>query len=426
MKRLNNPTFLFYPLFHIFDRYILLSNKIFFMKGNFLNRRKFLVLTGTGSIAVTFRSFSNLILGKSGSQTQLQTQLQAKPATNIGDAAKVPRNTSSMPGKFPGKVVHVKNTKAVVNDEPVESEAFRMIEKGLLNLTGQKNLKEAWRTFISPGDRIGLKVNPVAGKTLATSHAVVRSVIKQLIESGIDKEHIIIWDRREMELWDCGFTPENYPGIKIMGTEQQDANGSFYDKDGKLYGERNIDKDWYYYADVEMEYDKETMPYMVNGGKYSYFSKIVTQELDKIINIPILKNAGGSITNAMKNLAFGSVSNTGRLHAKLWNDTCAEVCAFAPLRDKVVLNICDGLKGCFNGGPGANPQFFCNYNSILVASDAVALDRIAYDIVAEKRIAEGLQKAATPQVLTLLTMSAALGLGISDKEKIELTVIDQG
>jgi hypothetical protein len=209
-----------------------------------------------------------------------------------------------------------------------------------------------------------------------------------------------------------------------MGTEQQDGNGSFYDKDGKLYGEKNIDKEWFYYADVEMEYDKETMPYMVNGGKYSYFSKIVTQRLDKIINIPILKNAGGSITNALKNLAFGSVSNTGRLHAKLWNDTCADVCAFAPLRDKVVLNICDALKGCFNGGPGANPQFFCIYNSILVATDPVALDRIAYDIVVEKRIAEGLQKAPTPQVLEFLTMATALELGISDKDKINLNVVE--
>jgi uncharacterized Fe-S center protein len=84
------------------------------------------------------------------------------------------------------------------------------------------------------------------------------------------------------------------------------------------------------------------------------------------------------------------------------------------------------MKGCFNGGPGANPQFFCNYNSILVATDPVALDRIAYDIVAEKRIAEGLQKALTPQVLTFLAMAADLKLGVSDKERIDLNVIDLG
>jgi hypothetical protein len=94
------------------------------------------------------------------------------------------------------------------------------------------------------------------------------------------------------------------------------------------------------------------------------------------------------------------------------------------LRDKVVLNICDGLRGCFNGGPGANPQFICNFNSMLVSSDPVAIDRIGYDIIAEKRIAEGLQKAPVPESLTFLTMATDLGLGVSDKTKINLRVIE--
>jgi hypothetical protein len=388
------------------------------MKRNSFNRRKFVAILGAGSAALAIKPVSLLASGT--------VQNQAKPATNIKDADKIPRTPFSMPGIYPGKVILVKNTKSVLNDEPVEKEAYLMIEKAMLELSGQKNLKKAWRTFVNPGDKIGLKVNPVAGKLLYTSHAVVKSVIKQLTASGIDNKDIIIWDRREMELIDTGFTAENYPGITIMGTEQQDEKGSFIDKDGKLYGEKNIDKEQFYWADVEGEYDTETMPYMVNGGKYSYFSRIVTQKVDKIINIPILKNAGGSITNAMKNLAFGSVSNTGRLHAKLWNDTCAEVCAFSPLRDKVVLNICDGLRGCFNGGPGANPQFIYNYNSILVSSDPVAMDRIGYDIIAEKRITEGLQKAAAPESLTFLTMATTLGLGISDKEKIDLKTFDLG
>ncbi|MBN2609960.1 MAG: DUF362 domain-containing protein [Bacteroidales bacterium] len=349
-----------------------------------------------------------------------------KPLTNIADAAKTPRNKWSMPGAYPGRVISVKNTKAVINDEPVEEEAYLMIKEAMLSLTKQDSLEKAWGTFVSPGERIGLKVNPIGGRLLSTSHAVTRSVIKQLVESGIKKEHIVIWDRREMDLKETGFTSENYPGITIAGTELMDNSGSFYDKDGKLYGEANIDREWFYLADVEGEYDAETMPYMINGGKYSYFSKIVTRGLDKIINIPILKNAGSSITNAMKNLAYGAITNTGRLHARLWNDTCAEVCAFAPIRDKVVLNICDALRGCFNGGPGANPQFICNYNTILVATDPVALDRVAYDIVAQKRIAEGIQKSSTPELLTFLGMSSALGLGISDIDKIELTLADLG
>ena len=386
------------------------------MKRKTLNRRKFFTILGAGGAALAVKPLSG--------RTSDLMQTSSKPATNISDAVKTARTSSSMPGKFPGKVVVVKNKNAVVDDLPVEAVAYMMLQKSMLELTGQKNLENAWRMFVSPGEKIGLKVNPVAGKLLFTSHAVVKSVVKQLTESGIDKKDIIIWDRREMELKDTGFTRDNYPGITIRGTELQDEKGSFTDENGKLYGERNIDKEWYYWADVEGEYDAETMPYMVNGGKFSYFTKIVTQEIDKIINIPILKNAGGSITNAMKNLAFGSVSNTGRLHAKLWNDTCAEVCAFAPLRDKVVLNICDGLRGCFNGGPGANPQFICNYNSMLVSSDPVAIDRIGYDIIAEKRIAEGLQKAPVPESLTFLTMATDLGLGVSDKTKINLRVIE--
>ena len=386
------------------------------MKRRILNRRKFFTILGAGSAVLAIKPLSGF------SSNSVQTTL--KPATNISDAGKNPRTSASMPGKFPGKVVVVKNINSVVNDFPVEAVAYMMLQKSMIELTGQKNLKKAWRMFVNPGEKIGLKVNPVAGKLLFTSHAVVRSVVKQLTESGIDKKDIIIWDRRDMELKDTGFTKENYPGITIRGTEMQDEKGSFVDENGKLYGERNIDKNWYYWADVEGEYDAETMPYMVNGGKFSYFTKIVTQEVDKIINIPILKNAGGSITNAMKNLAFGSVSNTGRLHEKLWNDTCAEVCAFAPLRDKTVLNICDGLRGCFNGGPGANPQFICNYNSLLVSTDPVAMDRIGYDIIAEKRIAEGLQKAPAPESLTFLTMADSLGLGISDKNKIDLKMFE--
>jgi len=386
------------------------------MKDKSIDRRKFFNILGAGGAAM---AITPLVTRKSFAQ-----QSPSRPATNINDALKVPRKPESMPGKYPGTVVLIKHKDAVINDEPVEMAAYVMLQKAMLELTGQKNLAKAWRIFVNPGEKIGLKVNPVAGKLLSTSHAVVKSVVKQLTESGIDIKDIIIWDRREMELKDVGFTPQNYPGIKITGTEQQDEKGSFVDIEGKLYGERNIDREWYYWADVEGEYDSETMPYMVNGGKFSYFTKIITKEVDKIINIPVLKNAGGSITNAMKNLAFGSVSNTGRLHTSLWNETCAEVCAFAPLRDKVVLNISDGLRGCFNGGPAANAQFICNYNSLLVSSDPVAMDRIGYDIIAEKRIAEGIQNKAVPESLIFLAMATALGLGISDKSKIDLRMFD--
>lgn len=389
---------------------------------NNVNRRNFLRLAGAGAAAAAAAPVAQAL----GTATSLPATPQGKPDTNIADALKVPRNEKSMPGLFPGRVALVKNSSSVKENTIVEQEVYDMIARSMLELTGEKKLKKAWRRFVSPGERIGLKVNPVAGKSLSTSHEVVRSVIAQLEESGIDRSQLTIWDRREFELTDVGFTPENYPGIRIVGTEQMDKDGLYYGKDGKLYGEHMIDRDWYYWADVEGEYDEYTMPYMVNGGKYSYFTKIITQDLDKIINIPILKNAGATVTLALKNLAYGSVSNTGRLHAKLWNETCAQVCAFAPLRDKVVLNIVDGIKGCFNGGPGANPQFFCDYHTIITGSDPVAVDRIGYEIVLAKRIAEGLQKEGTPTALEFMLQAERLSLGVADRAGIDLREVITG
>ncbi len=348
----------------------------------------------------------------------------AKPATNINDALKHPRTETSMPGKFPGKVVQINHGNSIVENKIVYNAAYEMIAKGMLELTGAATLKDAWGMFVNEKDRIGLKVNPVAGPTLSTSVEVTQAIIKQLEEAGIPRKNILIWDRREEQLVEAGFTNAVFPGIKIIGTERKGENGTMYDENGKLYGERMIDKDWYYMADCEDKYDAETIPYMINEGKYSYFTKIVTQMVDKIINIPILKNAGSTVTLCLKNLAYGSITNTGRLHKQLWAETCAEVCAFPPLRDKVVLNIVDGLKGCFNGGPGANPQFFANFNTVLIGTDPVAVDRIGYEIITKKRIDEKIQKEENPRGRIFMELARDLKLGVADLDKIQLQKIE--
>ena len=373
---------------------------------------------------ITASGFSAVVLPPSLQKMFAQIQSEEKPATNIKDALKHPRTANSMPGKFSGKVVQVYHDKCIDKNKFDLNTIDDMVKSGMLNLTGAKDISDAWRMFVSPKEIIGLKVNPVAGILLSTSLEITQVIIQQMEKAGIPKKNIVIWDRREFELHEVGFTEKNFPGIKIIGTEQKDNKDSFYDAKGKLYGEEMIDKEWYYLAEAEEKYDAETLPYMINEGKYSYFSKIATQQVDKIINVPILKNAGSSVTLCLKNLAYGSISNTGRLHKKLWAETCAEVCAFPPLRDKVVLNVVDGIKGCYNGGPGANPQFITEFKSVLIGSDPVAVDRVGYEIILKKRIEEKVQKEDSPKGRKFLELAQSLQLGIADLDKIEFKKVN--
>jgi uncharacterized protein (DUF362 family) len=375
-----------------------------------LSRRDFVKIAAVGSMIA---AMAPLGLHKAAAQ-----EVPQKPKTNGKDALQYSRSPRSMPGAFPGRVVQAYDEKAVGNGTYDVDLLNTMLSKSMLALTGASSLSAAWQRFVEPDQTVGIKVNPVAGKQLSTSPELVHVIIRQLEAAGISRKKIVIWDRREFEMAEVGFTPDAFPGVKLVGTEQKDAKGSFVDADGHQYGERMIDKEWYYWADVEEKYDSETLPYMINEGKNSYFSRICTKDVDCIINVPILKNAGPTVTLCLKNLAFGAISNTGRLHKQLWSETCAEVPAFPPLRDKVVLNIVDGIRGCYQGGPAADQRFICNFNTLLVGSDPVAVDRIGYDIVLKKRFAEKIQKEESPKGRQFLDLAQAMRLGTADLSKI--------
>ena len=82
------------------------------------------------------------------------------------------------------------------------------------------------------------------------------------------------------------------------------------------------------------------------------------------------------------------------------------------------------MIGCFDGGPAANPQFICQYNSIIAGTDPVAVDEVGYRMILEKRIAEGVQKEEKKGARAFMEMAETLGLGIANPEKINLQEIN--
>ena len=377
-------------------------------------------------------SVAGLALAPRLSSQEKVAEEKPKPAvrpeikTNIDEVRSIPRVANSMPGKYPGRVVKI-NTGTTSNRGTLDVPKIKpIVNRGLSELTGEQDIRAAWRQFVSPSDIVGIKVNPIGGKILSTKPEVVDAILEGLQAAGVPKANIVIWDRRHFQLAEAGFTPERFPGIRILGTEMKGPNGDFWDPKDELWSKDNIDREALpYVAESEMKYDRETMPYMINEGKHSYFTRLVTSVCTKIINVPILKNAGPTVTACLKNLSYGSLSNTARLHA-LWMKSVAEPCAFPCLRDKVVLNIVDGLQACYDGGPGANPKFIYDANVMLFGTDPVAVDAVGHDILIKERMGRGVQQVENKQRSEFLYIAEELGLGTAAREKIKVADVSLG
>ena len=353
---------------------------------NKMKRREFLKLSGEAGMVL-----GGLVLGtpKLWAQDQHTQTPSPRVKTNIDEVMKIPKTPLSLPGPFPGRVVEIHNPAAMPENKVAAAIVKQMVEKGITNLTG-KTLPESFELFFKKDDVVGIKVNPVGPGLISTRVEVVEAVIDWLRSGGIPAKNIIIWDRFDYMLKDAGFTPERFPGIGIEGLQTMDENAAsgktqgnsrWLDKNGNHLSQGNFDNDVYYFVDVDGPKDLPYLNQHVFNGKYSYFGTLLTKKLTRIINIPVFKNTDNGISIATKNLGYGAICNTGRLHRVLFFDVCTEVLAFPAIRDKLILNIADGLRSQYDGGPMPNAQFTYLHNTLFFATDPFALDMTCHNIL---------------------------------------------
>ncbi len=370
----------------------------------------------------------SLSAGLCAQDAKPQPPPKPRPATNVADAMKVPRGKHALPGPFPGKVVQVEDAKATVDRVPDAKVVKAMVERGITGLTG-KDLKGSFKLFFTKDDVVGIKVNPVGPKVISTHLEVVDALVDWLVASGLPRKNIVIWDRFDYMLSDAGFTQARYPGIDCVGLQTMDEaaqegkkadDSAWLKPDGHHVSEGNFDKSAFFWVDVEAPKDKAYLNQHVFNGKESYFGTLVTKRLTKIINVPVFKNTGASVSMATKNLGYGAICNTARLHGPLGLEVGAEVLAFPAIREKLVLNVMDGLIGQWDGGPEPVVAKQWRANTLFFATDPFAMDRVGHDLVAAKRKAEGGRVSDHPRVTAFLRLGEQLGLGIGDAAKIQV------
>ena len=307
----------------------------------------------------------------------------------------------------PSRVVIVRDPRAVEFYTPQVDRVTRMIDRAVVALTGAADAAAAWRGLVKPEDVVGIKINSLPGPAMGTRHEVVDVVVESLQRAGVAARNIIIWDRSDENLSAAGWElRESGKGPLCMGTLPNVGWDSrvFYQvpQVGKViwgdleFGEREI-------------------------SDRSYYSRLVTERVTKLINIPVLMdNKYVGVSGCLHNIAMGSVDNNRRFQTENlhYDAGISEICARPPLREKLVLNIFDALVGQYAGGPAFQPQATWTPAEIWLSRDPVALDALALEAIDKRR------KAARVPVIgdraRHVRFAAEMGVGVAERSKMDI------
>src|SRR5438034_4400004 len=340
-----------------------------------------------------------------------------------------PAALPGMPGPYPGRVFAVKSEKCVDTATSVADDGVvrEMMARGMCALTATRTPIEAWRQFIQPSDVVGIKVNCGGHPWVVSAHEIVAEIVRQLMAIGVSPSRVYVYERFQNQLDAVNYAPHLPEGVQIVAAETANrrADNSGYDPAT--------------YVEADLFGEEDTRSNMM---------RLVSQRLTKIINVPNMKDHGATgATGCLKNIAYGSFSNVARTHYRGKSHTYSFVGTLAsvePLRSRTVLQIMDGLRGVWHGGPFARTRRYVFYpKQIVFGTDPVAIDRLLLDIIDDKRKAEGAisiydrsprylkvddgaARDADPNVNIIIRepghveFAAGLGLGVADKARIQV------
>jgi hypothetical protein len=395
-----------------------------------MHRRAFVRLMAAGSLSMRPPLHARGV-------EQGSPQLRAAKAASDLPALRVvssyaPAPQPGMPGAYPGRVVAVASDKCVDTTTGKADDAVvrEMMARGMRTLTGASTTADAWRRFFTPADIVGIKVNCGGYPHCVSAYEIVAEVVRQLTGVGVPVTQIYVYERFQNQLNEVNYAPHLPEGVQIVAAERANR---YTDNDG-------YDPATYLEADLFGEEDTR-----------SNMMRLVSRRLTKIINIPNMKDHGATgVTGCLKNIAYGSFSNVARTHQHGKSHTYSVVGTLAsiePLRSRTVLQIMDGLRGVWHGGPFARTTRYVFYpRQIMFGTDPVAIDRLLLDIIDDKRKAEGARsiwdrspsslrmddtraRDADPNVNIIIRepghveYASTLGLGVADRARIKVETV---
>jgi hypothetical protein len=281
-------------------------------------------------------------------------------------AAGDPTSAETEPAKR-ARVFIVEEPGATVTFEPNRDKIDVMLDRGLVALTGKRTAQAAWLSLVSTQDTVGVKVFTAPGPTSGTRRVVVEGVVEGLLAAGLPPKRIVIWDKHLDDLRRAGFfhLAERY-GVRVAGSAEAGYDEKTY-YDTALLGKL-------VWGDSEFGKKGEGI------GRKSFVSKLVSEQMTRIINVtPLLNHHEAGVSGNLWSLAMGSVDNTLRFEsdARRLTEVVPEIFGLPALGDRVVLSIVDALICQYEGSETQLLQYSAALNQLWFSTDPVALDVLA-------------------------------------------------
>lgn len=314
-------------------------------------------------------------------------------------------------------VYFAQNADAVEQFQENAAVTRRMVDRLVMDVTGQSSVAGAWRSLVSPGDRVGIKV-ATAGAPYGSSHpGVVEAIVAGIEQTGISRKKIVVWDRDAELLRLAGFDGRN--GYSVQAIDPPRG----YDREATFTASvlgRLIWGDLLFREKVRRT-DGRRASEADQLSSTSHFASILSREVTKVINVPVLTDeAGCGVAGALYNMTVPNVDNWRRfLQLDASNtESIASLYADEHIAPKVVLHIMDALVTQYAGGPGFQPNYSFAHRTIYASRDPVALDSIGLRKLEEWRRPAKL--APIGARAEWLQTAEQLGIGHFSPEKITL------
>ena len=248
-----------------------------------------------------------------------------------------------------------------------------MVNQLVCAVTRQPDVASAWRSLIAPNDRVGIKISAAGGELFTTHRDIVNAIVSGLAAAGHLQGSIIVWDKSLGGMKDAGYTSGE--GYQMKSIAPRDG----YDPKAVISAPFLGNLIW---GDFEYVGNRGQMPLLSeteNTSSVSHLANIVTREVTKIINVPVLSDSvRNGVAGCLYNVTIPNVDNWRRFGVRpdFGASSIPEIYSDPHIGPKVVLNLMDGLLAQYAGGPESQPGYAFPFATLYASKDPVAIDAI--------------------------------------------------